>query len=237
MGEWRQIRLPMMFTVRRFDINWIKPLMTRSLWLLRTGHRGHRGPQGATRALYITGFFLYAGDWIARGARTRAWLERQQTVVSILNHIYLQTMNKWHFLDIKETLYIQCDTEKSRLEAKTEKAPSRLKIFSHHEQILLLLEIKLILNVINYQVKVHWSFLTTLSGHSIVSCLSLKSYSVWAHLVGSIERKKYGFQEHHPAGQHQVPEKRGKYWSTTIFRRTLPMIYLVWSRQHCIYFR
>ena len=44
--------------------------------------------------------------------------------------------------------------------------------FSHHEEILLLLETKLILNVINYQVKVHWcsSFLTTLSGHSIVSC-------------------------------------------------------------------
>ena len=44
--------------------------------------------------------------------------------------------------------------------------------FSHHEEILLLLETKLILNVINYHVKVHWcsSFLTTLSGHSIVSC-------------------------------------------------------------------
>ena len=36
--------------------------------------------------------------------------------------------------------------------------------FSHHEQILLLLEIKLILNIINYQDKVHWcsSLLTTL---------------------------------------------------------------------------
>ena len=44
--------------------------------------------------------------------------------------------------------------------------------FSHHEEILLLLETKLILNVINYHVKVHGcsSFLTTLSGHSIVSC-------------------------------------------------------------------
>ena len=44
--------------------------------------------------------------------------------------------------------------------------------FSHHEEILLLLETKLILNVINYHVKVHWcsSFLTSLSGHSIVSC-------------------------------------------------------------------
>ena len=28
--------------------------------------------------------------------------------------------------------------------------------FSHHEEISLLLEIKLILNVINYHVKVHW---------------------------------------------------------------------------------
>ena len=44
--------------------------------------------------------------------------------------------------------------------------------FSHHEQILLLLETKLILNVINYQAKVHCCspFLTTRSGHSIVSC-------------------------------------------------------------------
>ena len=50
--------------------------------------------------------------------------------------------------------------------------------------------------------------------------------SIWAHLVGSIERIKYGFEDHHPAGQHQVPEKRG----------TLPMIYLVWGRQYCITF-
>ena len=49
---------------------------------------------GATRAFYITVFFLYAGDSIARGAHTRARLDRQQTVFSILNHIYLQTMNK-----------------------------------------------------------------------------------------------------------------------------------------------
>ena len=55
------------------------------------------------------------------------------------------------------------DTEKSRSEAKTEKAPSCLRQrqthtdsqFSH-EEILLLLETKLILNVINYHVKVHW---------------------------------------------------------------------------------
>ena len=136
------------------------------------------------------------------------------------------------------SLYTMRYREKST-RSKDRESPISTQNFSHHEQILLLLEIKLILNVINYQVKVLWcsSFLTTLSGHSIVSCWSLKSYSIWAHLVGSIERKKYGFQEHHPAGQHQVPEKRGKYWSTTIFRPTLPMIYLVWSRQHCIYFR
>ena len=55
-------------TVRRFDINWIKLLMTRSLWLLRTGHRGHRG-------LAYHCVFLYAGDWMARGARAppRRW--------------------------------------------------------------------------------------------------------------------------------------------------------------------
>ena len=55
---------------------------------------------------------------------------------------------------------------------KTETNTHRLKILVNHEQILLLLEIKLILNVINYQVKVHWcsSFLTTVSGRSIVSC-------------------------------------------------------------------
>ena len=180
IGQWRHGRLPMMFTVPRFDINWIKPLMTRSLWLLKTGHRGHNG-------LVYHRFFVYAGDWIARGAHTRARLDRQQTVFSILNHIYLKTMNKWlFFYTQRKTLYIQCDTEKSRPEAKTKKAPSwqrrdkhtPTQHFSHHEEILLLLETKLILNVINYHVKVHWcsSFLTTLSGHSIVSCWSLKSF-------------------------------------------------------------
>ena len=55
---------------------------------------------------------------------------------------------------------------------KTETNTTPTQNFSHHEEILLLLETKLILNVINYHVKVHWcsSFLTTLSGHSIVSC-------------------------------------------------------------------
>ena len=84
------------------------------------------------------------------------------------------------FYTYRKTLYIQCDTEKSRLEAKQRKPHldedrdkhTANQNFSHHEQILLLLETKLILNVINYHVKVHWcsSFLTTLSGHSIVSC-------------------------------------------------------------------
>ena len=91
--------------------------------------------------------------------------------------------------------------------------------------MLLLLETKPILNVINYQVKVHWLFI-----------FPHRNPSIWAHLALSIERIKYGFEDHHPAGQHQVPEKRGKYWSTTIFGSTLPMIYLVWSREHCITF-
>jgi len=55
---------------------------------------------------------------------------------------------------------------------------------------------------------------------------------IWAYLVRSIEHIKYALEDHHPAGKHQVPEKRGKYWSTTIFGSTLPMIYLVWSREH-----
>ena len=45
-GQWRQTRLPMMLTVRKLDTHWIKPLMTRSLWLLRTGHRDHKGHRG-----------------------------------------------------------------------------------------------------------------------------------------------------------------------------------------------
>ena len=32
-----------------------------------TIENGLQRPQGATRALYIIVFFLYAGDWIARG--------------------------------------------------------------------------------------------------------------------------------------------------------------------------
>ena len=31
------------------------------------------------------------------------------------------------FKTLRKTLYIQCDTEKSRFEAKTEKAPSKTK--------------------------------------------------------------------------------------------------------------
>ena len=62
--------------------------------------------------------------------------------------------------------WLVCGTEKSRLEGKTEKAPSCLRQrqthtdskFSHL-QILLLLETKPVLNVINYQVKVHWLFI------------------------------------------------------------------------------
>ena len=57
------------------------------------------------------------------------------------------------------------DTEKPPLEAKREKAPSSLRQRQTqtdskfgHKQILLLLETKLILNVTNYQVKVHWFF-------------------------------------------------------------------------------
>ena len=61
---------------------------------IENGPQGPQGPQGATRAFDITVFFLYAGDSIARGARTRARLDRQQTVFSVLNHIYLQTMNQ-----------------------------------------------------------------------------------------------------------------------------------------------
>ena len=92
------------------------------------------------------------------------------------------------------------DTEKSRLEAKTEKVPSQLRQaqthtdskFSH-KQILLLLETKPILNVINYHVKIHWLFI-----------FPHRNPSIWAHLVLSIERIKYGFEDRHRAGQHQV---------------------------------
>ena len=66
MGRWQKTRLPMMFTVRRFDINWIKPLMTRSLWLLRTGHRGHRGHKG----------LVYHCVFPLRGWLNRAWRAR-----------------------------------------------------------------------------------------------------------------------------------------------------------------
>ena len=38
---------------------------------IENGPQGPQGPQGATRALYITVFFLYAGDGTARGARAR----------------------------------------------------------------------------------------------------------------------------------------------------------------------
>ena len=153
-----------------------------------TIENGPQGPQRATRALYITVFFLYAGGWIARGAGARARLDGQQTMFSILKHICLQTMNKWHFLDIKENYLYTMRYRECRLEAKTEKAPSWLRQrqthtdskFSHHEQILLHLKTKLILNVITYQVKVHCcsSFLTTLSGHSVVSCWSPKSFNL-----------------------------------------------------------
>ena len=37
-----------------------------------------------------------------------------------------------------------------------------------------------------------------------------RNFSIWAHLVR-------GFEDHHLAGQHQGPEKRGKYWPTAIF--------------------
>ena len=152
-----------------------------------TIENGPQGPQGATRALYITVFFLYAGDWIARGAHTRARLDRQQTVFSILNHIYLQTMNKWHFFRHKEKIFIynaiqrKVDSKQRQRKPHLDKERDKhtpTQNFSHHEDILLLLETKLILNVINDQVKVHCcsSFLTTLSGHSIVSCWSLKSF-------------------------------------------------------------
>ena len=172
-----------MFTVRRFDINWITPLMTRSLWLLRTGHRGHREPQGPSISLC----FSFTRVIEPRVARARARLDRQQTVFSTLNHIYLQTMNKWHFFKHKGKLFIYNAIQrkgdpkqrqrKPHLDKDRDK-PTPTQNFSHHEQILLLLETKLILDFINYQVKVHWcsSFLTTLSGHSIVSCWSLKSF-------------------------------------------------------------
>ena len=41
--------------------------------------------------------------------------------------------------------------------------------------------------------------------------------SIRDRLVRSIERIKYGFEYHYPAGKHQVLDKRGKYWSTAIF--------------------
>ena len=119
IGQWRHTRLPMMFTVRRFDINRIKPLMTRSLWLLKTGHKGHRGHKG----LVYHCVFLYAGDWIARGAHTRARLDRQQTVFSILNHIYLQTMNQWHFFTHKEKLFIYNAIQRKSTRSKDIESP------------------------------------------------------------------------------------------------------------------
>jgi len=76
IGQWRHTRLPMMFRVRRFDINWIKPLMTRSLWLLRTGHRGHRGPQGPCISL----FFSFARVIESRVANKRAARQRTNRV-------------------------------------------------------------------------------------------------------------------------------------------------------------
>ena len=140
------------------------------------------GATGATRALYITVFFLYARDWIIRGAHTRARLDRQQTVFSILNHTYLQTMNKWHFFTHKGQLFIYNAIQRKVDPKQRQRKPhldndrdkhTPTQKFSHHEEILLL-----ILNVINYNVKVHWcsSFLTTLSEYSIVSCWSLKSF-------------------------------------------------------------
>ena len=170
-----------MFTVRRFDINWIKLLMTRSLWLLTTGHRGHRGPQGPCVSLW----FSFTRVIEPRVARAR--LDRQQTVFSILNHIYLKTMNKWHFFRHKGKLFIynaiqrKVDSKQSQRKPHLDKDRDKhtpTQNFGHHGEILLLLETKRILNIINYQVKVHCrsSFLTTLSGHSIVSCWSLKSF-------------------------------------------------------------
>ena len=50
--------------------------------------------------------------------------------------------------------------------------------------------------------------------------------SIWAHLVRSVERIKYGFEDRHP-GQQQVLEKRGKYWSMA-FLAALRRIRFTW---------
>ena len=123
------------------------------------------------------------------------------------------------------------DIEKTRLEAKREKAPSCLRQrqthtdskFSHKE-ILLLLETKPILNVIDYQVKVHWLFIFPRNSLRPFYCFFfiteiLPFESIWSvayKIFESIwsERIRYGFEDRHPAGKHLVPEKRGKYWST-----------------------
>ena len=55
-----------------------------------TIENGPQGPQGPFISLY----FSFTRVIQSRVAHTRARLDRQQTVFSILNHIYLQTMNK-----------------------------------------------------------------------------------------------------------------------------------------------
>ena len=109
--------------------------------------------------------------------------------------------------------------------------------FSHHEEILLLLETKLILSLIIMSRSIGVLLFSRLYRGILLFLVDHWNRSIWAHLVGSIERIKYGFEDHPPCWTTQVPEKRGKYWSTTIFGSTLPMIYLVWSPEHCIYFR
>ena len=54
---------------------------------LRTGHRGTKGP-------CISLCFSFTRVIESRVWHTRARLDRQQAVFSILNHIYSQTMNK-----------------------------------------------------------------------------------------------------------------------------------------------
>ena len=60
------------------------------------GPQGPQGPQGPCISLCFS-FTRVIESRVAhtraRGAHTRARLDRQQTVFSILNHIYLQTMN------------------------------------------------------------------------------------------------------------------------------------------------
>ena len=93
----------------RYQLN--KTPMTRSLWLLRTGHGGHKGPQGPFISLCFS--FTRVIELRVAHARVRARLDRQKTVFSILNHIYLQTMKKWHFFThklrwIKEWVLVTC---------------------------------------------------------------------------------------------------------------------------------